>query len=395
MTSTMTDKGKSDLLSRGYSRRHLLRSAVILGGISALPSFHPERVLGAPIAGQNIGTKSMIRIGANECWTGPFPEGVAAGAAILPKSNRYMPGNERGDFIRTISQMEKVPEDHVSPWPGSSEPLARAIVAFCSPNRGLVTANPSYEAAGRTAQYLKVPIKTVPLNTDFGHDVKAMLAANPNAGVYYIVNPNNPTGTMTPMTEIEWLVANKPKGAIVLIDEAYIHWSDAYPGNTASHLAARGEDVIILRTFSKIFGMAGARMGFFMARPDLIQKLQMYDGGALSAMLPLPTLVCATASLTAHNEFVARRKELMANRAATIAYLSRHNLKVIGNSQANFVMVDWKSKTAKAMQDAFLAQDVEIAGPRWPIWPTVSRISIGSSDDMKGFYSAFDKIASA
>ena len=126
-----------------------------------------------------------------------------------------------------------------------------------------------------------MPIKAVPLKADYSHDVRAMLAANPNAGVYYVVNPNNPTGTMTPMADIEWLVDNKPAGSIVLIDEAYIHWSDAYPNNTAAHLAAAGKDVIVLRTFSKIFGMAGARMGYFMARPDLVKKMQMYDGGTL------------------------------------------------------------------------------------------------------------------
>jgi histidinol-phosphate aminotransferase len=235
----------------------------------------------------------------------------------------------------------------------------------------------------------------VPLKADYSHDVKAMLAANPNAGVYYVVNPNNPTGSMTPMADIEWLVANKPAGSIVLVDEAYIHWSDAYPNNSAAHLAAQGKDVVVLRTFSKVFGMAGARMGFFMARPDVIAKMQMYDGGMMSVMLPLPTLACATASLTAHDEIAMRRKELMATRALTVAYLAKHKLKVLGNSQANFVMVDWKTKTAKEMQTAFAARGVEIAGARWPVWPTVSRITIGSKDDMQGFFGALDKIASA
>ena len=392
MTSIITEEGKSDLLSRGYSRRHMLRSAVIIGGASALTALNPERAFAA--AGK-AEAKNLTRIGANECWTGPFAVGVAAGSAIFSKANRYSPNNERGDFIRAVAQMENIPEDHISPWPGSSEPLARTVAAFCSPTKGLVMANPSYEAAGRAAEYLKVPVKKVPLKADYSIDVKGMLAANPKAGVYYIVNPNNPTGTVTPTADIEWLVANKPAGSIVLIDEAYIHWSDAYPNNTTSHLAAAGKDVIILRTFSKIFGMAGARMGFFMARPDLIAKMQMYDGGALSFMLPIPTVVCATASLTAHNEFMARRKEMMANRAMTIAYLAKRNLKVIGKSQANFFMVDWKTKTAKDMQAAFKAQGVEIAGPRWPVWPTVSRVSIGSKTDMESFLSALNKVASA
>ena len=151
--------------------------------------------------------------------------------------------------------------------------LARAVVAFCSPAKGLVTADPTYETAGRAAQFLGVPVKAVPLKADYSHDVKAMLAANPNAGVYYICNPNNPTGTMTPMADIEWLVDNKPAGSIVVIDEAYIHWTAGYPNNTATHLAAAGKDVMIMRTFSKIFGMAGMRVGYFMGRPDLIKKM--------------------------------------------------------------------------------------------------------------------------
>ena len=395
MTKTITAEGQDDLLSRGYSRRQMLRSAVLFGGASALAGFSPESAWAQDDDVKAEHKHAKFRIGQNECWTGPFAVGVAAGAKILSQSNRYAPHDERGDFIRTVSQIENVPEDHISPWPGSGEPLTRTVVAFCSPAKGLVTADPTYETPGRAAAFLNVPVKAVPLKADYSHDVRGMLAANPNAGVYYIVNPNNPSGTMTPMADIEWLVDNKPAGAIVLIDEAYIHWSDAYPNNTASHLAAAGKDVIILRTFSKIFGMAGARMGYFMARPDLVKKMQMYDGGTLSGQLPMPSLVCATTSLTAHDEIAKRRKELMTNRAATVEFLTKRNLKLIGPSQTNFVMIDWKTRTAKEMQAAFRAQDVEIAGGRWPIWPTVSRISIGSKTDMEGFFAAFNKVVSA
>ena len=395
MTRLITDEGKDDLLSRGFSRRQMLRTAILMGGASALAGFSPEGAWAQDDDVKAEHTHAKIRIGQNECWTGPFAVGVAAGSAILSRSNRYAPDDQRGDFIRAVSQLENVPEDHVSPWPGSGEPLTRTIVAFCSANKGLVTADPTYETPGRAAAFLNVPVKAVPLKADYSHDVRGMLAANPNAGVYYVVNPNNPSGTMTPMADIEWLVDNKPAGSIVVIDEAYIHWSDAYPGNTASHLAAAGKDVIVLRTFSKIFGMAGARMGYFMARPDLVKKMQMYDGGTLSGQLPMPSLVCATTSLTAHDEIAKRRKELMATRAMTIDFLTKRGLKRIGPSQTNFVMIDWKTTTAKEMQKAFRAQDVEIAGGRWPIWPTVSRISIGSRQDMEGFFNAFNKAVSA
>lgn len=397
---TITKEGKEDLLARGYSRRQLMRAAIIMGGASALAGLTPERGWAYDDA-KRVGraaerAKFKVRIGLNECWTGPFAAGVAAGSAIFAQSNRYRPNDERGDFLRAVARMENIPADHVSPWPGSTEPLIRTVVVFCSPTRGLVMANPSYGAPGRTAEFIRVPLNRVPLKADYSHDVRAMLAANPNAGVYYIVNPNNPTGTMTPMADIEWLVANKPAGSIVMIDEAYIHWTDGYPHNTATHLVAQGKDVILLRTFSKIFGMAGARMGFFLGRPDIIKKMQTYDGGTLSGQIALPTLVCATASLGEKQDMARRRKELMATRAMTVDFLTKKKFRLIGPSQANFLMVDWKTRTAKEMYAAFAAQGVQIArGGRWPIWPTVSRITIGSKQDMEGFFAAFNKVVSA
>ena len=151
---------------------------------------------------------------------------------------------------------------------------------------------------------------------------------------------------------------------------------------------------MIMRTFSKIFGMAGMRMGYFMGRPDLIKKMQMYDGGALSGQLPIPSAACATASLTAHDLIAARRKELMDNRTMTEDFLTKRGLKLIGPSQANMLMIDWKTKSSKEMQAAFAAQGVEIARV-FPTWPTVSRISIGSKADMEGFFAAFNKVVSA
>ena len=221
-----------------------------------------------------------------------------------------------------------------------------------------------------------------------------MLAANPNAGVYYVCSPNNPTGTVTPMADIEWLVEHKPAGAMVVIDEAYIHWSPDYPNNTATHLARAGKDVLIMRTFSKIFGMAGMRVGFFMARPDIIKKLQMYDNGFLSFQLPAPSAACATASLTQKALMDQRRKEMIATRTMTEDFLKKRGFKVIGPSQANMIMVDWKTKTAKQMQTAFRAQGVAIART-FPAWPTVSRITVGSKADMEGFFTAFDKVVGA
>jgi histidinol-phosphate aminotransferase len=301
--------------------------------------------------------------------------------------NRYSPQNQRGDFINAVVQVEGVPPDHVAPWPGSSDPLSRSVVTFTSPTRGLVTADPTFELAGRTAEWLKVPVKRVPLTAEYTHDVKAMLAADPNAGLYYICTPNNPTGTVTPLADIEWLVANKPAGSIVLIDEAYTHFADV---PTASYMAAAGKDVVVMRTFSKIFGMAGMRMGYIMTQPEIIAKMMRYDGGMQSGALPLPSLACATASLTAKDLIAARRAEMREARAMSIDHLKKRGLTVIPTN-ANMFMIDWKTVPASKMQAAFRTQDVEI-GRSWPIWPNISRVTVGSMSDMEAFCAGLDKI---
>ena len=385
MTQLIREEIKDDLLSRGYSRRQMFRTAMMFAGGAAALSISGETAFAADDDGA---ASNMVRIGLNECWTGPMAPGLAAGQAAMANANRYSPNGEVERLTKTISTLENVPVDHIATYPGSGGILSRTIVAYCSPTKGMVMADPSYNNVLRAAQFIKAPISLVPLTSDYRHDVKAMLTANPDAGFYYVVNPNNPTGTMTPMAEIEWLVDNKPAGSIVLIDEAYIHWTTDFPNNTATHLVRQGKEVVITRTFSKIFGMAGARAGYMMAHPDVIKRVALFEGDRPS----IPTAACANASLTATALMDARRKELIANRAMTVDYLTKRGLKVIGPSHGNMVMVDWKTKTAKEMGEIYKARGVQIAADRWPVWPTVGRISIGSKAEMEAFCNATGKI---
>ena len=385
MTQVLNEDAKDDLLNRGYSRRQLGRIAAVFGvGVAAASA---GRAAWASGGIPDPAPAAKVRIGANECWTGPLAPGQAAAAAIIPYGNRYEPRDERGDFIKMVGKVEGVPEDHVAPWPGSSDPLSRSVVTFCSPTRGLVTADPTFELAGRTAEWLQTPLKRVPLKPDYTHDVKAMLAADPNAGLYYICTPNNPTGTVTPRADIEWLVKNKPAGSMVLVDEAYIHFAGA---PSAAYMVTAGKDVIVMRTFSKIFGMAGMRMGYVMTRPDVIQKMMRYDGGMQSGALPLPSLVCATASLPAADLIATRRNQMRDARGMALEHVKKRGLTAFPTN-ANMFMIDWKTAKAPAMQAAFRTQSVEI-GRSWPIWPTVSRVTVGSMDDMSAFCSALDKV---
>ena len=382
-----TGQAEDDLLHRGYSRRQLLRIASVFGAGALTLAATAGRPAWASGGRPDPPPEAKVRINANECWIGPMPPGQAAAAAIISSSNRYAPQDQRGDFIRAVMQVEKVPYDYIAPWPGSSDPLSRSVVTFCSPARGLVTADPTFELAGRTAEWLNVPVKRAPLTPHYTHDVKAMLAADPNAGMYYVCSPNNPTGTVTPLDEIEWLITNKPAGSIVVIDEAYTHFA-AVP--TASYMAAAGKDVVVLRTFSKIFGMAGMRMGYVMARPDLIDRMMRYDGGMQSGALPLPSLACATASLMAADLIAARRQEMRAARGLALEHLKKRKVAVIP-TEANMFMVDWRTRRASEMQVALRAQSVEI-GRSWPVWPTISRVTVGSMADMEAFCQAVDKV---
>lgn len=282
MTRTLPEEAQEDLQSRGYSRRDMARLATVFGvGAMAASVGRPAWASGGI---PDPAPSAKTRIGANECWTGPLIPGRIAAQKMVEHGNRYSPADERGDFIKAVMAVEGVPYDHVAPWPGSSDPLSRAVVSYCSPTKGLVTANPTFELAGRTAEWLGAPVKRVPLTKDFRHDVKAMLAVDPNAGLYYICTPNNPTGTITPLEDIEWLIQHKPEGSMVLVDEAYTHFAGV---PVASSFAPKYKDVIVMRTFSKIFGMAGLRMGFIMTQPANIGKMMRYDGGMQSGALPL------------------------------------------------------------------------------------------------------------
>jgi histidinol-phosphate/aromatic aminotransferase/cobyric acid decarboxylase-like protein len=218
------------------------------------------------------------------------------------------------------------------------------------------------------------------------HDVKAMVTAAPNAGLFYICNPNNPTGTLTSKSDIEWLVANKPAGSIVMIDEAYTHISPNAARST--DLVAQDKDVIVLRTFSKIYGMAGLRAGAALARPDLLAKIHQFSAGAN----PVTGMVAASASLQVKDLVPKRRKIIGDIREDTLSFLTAHNVELIP-SETNCFMLNAK-QPGKQFWTAMAAQKVYI-GRVWPVWPTWVRVTVGTKDEMAKFKEAFAKCYNA
>ncbi len=388
MTLLLEKDATEDLLDRGYSRRQIGKVAALMGVGAAA-----NQMLLAPAFAQQQaarGVKGAVRIGANECWTGPFPSGVDAIARAGSFGNWYDPDNYKGDLVKTVASVEGIPEANVAIWPGSGGPLVSIVAAYCSPTKGLVTADPTFESAWRTADYLKAPLAKAPQAPGKGTDVKAMLAANPNAGLYYICTPNNPTGTVTPLADIKWLLDNKPADAMLLVDEAYIHFSEA---PSAVALMAGRKDIIVMRTFSKLFGMAGVRLGLTFADPEVQKRIMLF--GPSAGGISITAMACGNAVYTETALIKARRNEMIANREETIAWLTKKGLAVQPGSQANMFMVDWK-KPAKEMQAALIASPEKVQiGRNWAIWPTVSRVTVGSSDDMAKFRSAVEKVYTA
>jgi histidinol-phosphate aminotransferase len=368
----------NETLSKGSRRTFLQLSAAA----TAAMAFRIATEASLAAEERNVFHPGAIVIDANENPLGPCDAARKAIVDMAPQGGRYSYWLKE-EFVKTFTEMEGIKPEYLRVFPGSSEPLHFSVLSFTSPAKSYVTADPGYEAGMKAAKISGARIVKTPLTKTYSHDIKAMLAAAPDAGLFYVCTPNNPTGTMTPHSDIEQLVAAKPKGSVVLVDEAYIHFSD---GVSALDLVKADQDVIVLRTFSKIYGMAGIRCGMAIGRPDLLAKLENFSGW--SAM-PITAMAAATASLK-HEHLVPERKQLNAAiRQKTFDWLASQGYSYVP-SQSNCFMLDAK-RPAKEVIDALAKRNVYIGRP-WPIWPTHVRITVGTQPEMDAFHEAFQAV---
>ncbi len=374
------------LAATGLSRRSFFRFAAGASALATTPFLSESHLAFAAIpdfADPNIG----IHIDANENPMGPCDAARQAIANIIPRGGRYLfPLDDVP--AQTFAKQQGLDPEFVVSFAGSSEPLHYTVLAFTGKDKPLVTADPGYEAPIWAAEAAGAPVIKVPLADPKGaatHDIKAMLAASPNPGVLYICNPNNPTGTVTPREQIEYAVHNAPKDTVLLIDEAYIHFCDQ---PSSLQYVKEGRNVIVLRTFSKIYGMAGLRMGFAIGRPDLLKKIARFYG--LNA-LPITAVAAANASL-ADSSLVPTRKKLIGDtRTETIAWLKSKGYSTTP-SVSNCFMLD-VGRPGKEVQAALAAKQMFV-GRIWPAWPNSLRITVGTPDEMMAFRKAFSEVMS-
>ena len=381
MTLNLSPEESKDFLKRGFSRRNFGRIATMLTAGATLP-FYNEPALAQLSRVKGTIPPDAVLINANENPMGPCPEAAEAMRNVVQKGGRYM-YQLTDELAKTLAEVEGVKPDYVRPFAGSSAPLHQSVLAFCSPQKSYVAGDPGYEAGGRAAKFIGARAINVPLTKDYAHDVKAMASADPNAGLIYLCNPNNPTGSLTSREDMEWLLANKPAGSILVVDEAYIHIADG--ATSMVDMVAKDKDVIVLRTFSKLYGMAGLRAGAAIGRPDLLEKIMPYSAGAL----PVTAMVGATTSLKVKTLVAERRKIIKDIREDTLAFLDKNHIHYVP-SVSNKFMVDVK-RPGREVIDLMAKENVYI-GRVWPSWPTYVRVTVGSREDMAKFKTAFLKV---
>jgi histidinol-phosphate aminotransferase len=383
-TSTLSDTARSELAGRGFSRRQMLRIAALVGAASALP-FSSEHAL-AQLSDAGKLPDDAVKINANEFPEGPSARALEALGDVAKRGNRYN-YPETDALVQRAAALEGLKPEHFAVYPGSSLALHHAVIAYTSPKRALVIADPGYEAASRAAEFIGAKVIRVPLRRDGAHDLPGMLAAAKSqpVGLFYVCNPNNPTGTVTPRTEIDALVANKPRDSVVLLDEAYIHFCDEKPG---VDFVREAKDVVVLRTFSKIFGMAGLRAGFALAHKPLLARMTGWSTGAM----PVTAMAAAHAMLDEPDLIAARKRANAARRADLMAFFDSHGFKYTP-SVSNKLMVDARMPTQKVI-DGLKQLNVYVGRP-WPVWPTHVRVSVGSNAELDRFKSAFLDVTAA
>ena len=269
---------------------------------------------------------------------------------------------------------------------GSSEILKLCAETFTGPQQGkLVAADPTFEAILEYSKANGAEVVKVPLTSSFAHDLPKISAAAKN-GLIYICNPNNPTASITPRSELREFIANTPHETMILVDEAYFHYADSPDYESMIPLVKDHPNLIVARTFSKIYGMAGLRCGYCVAQPETIRRIhpfQMWDSVNIMA------LSAASASLDDPNQVTNGQRLNSEAKRFTTSELDKMGYKTIP-SQANFIMVDVKRPVVPLIQ-ALKQRNVQV-GRLFPALPDYMRVTIGKKSEMESLLAAFRQI---
>lgn len=361
------------------------RFAGLLGaGIAsaALPPVSPAAA--APLLGMAAPEPDeVIRLSSNENPYGPSPAAFDAMRRAFDRVWRY-PDEAADELAADLARLHGLGSEQVLLGNGSSEILKLGAAAFTGPGRPVVMADPTFEAIGRYARAAGAEAIRIPLTADHRHDVAKMLEAARFAGLVYVCNPNNPTGTVTP--DLRGLLARLPAHAAVLVDEAYHHYAEGDGYESVVPLVAEHPNLIVARTFSKIYGMAGLRCGYAVARPETLDRLRFHQAWDSLNLLALAAARAALAD-TAHLE--RSRRLNRETRDWTTAAMADRGCRSLP-SQTNFLMFDLR-RDVDPLIDALRQRRVHV-GRRFPALPNHLRVTVGTRPQMERFVAALAEL---
>ncbi|MGA9800607.1 MAG: histidinol-phosphate transaminase [Terriglobales bacterium] len=369
------------------SRRDFLRSLGFGAAVGATVQW-PLADFAAAAEPARVGkSDGFIRLDSNENVYGPTAKVAAAINSATHLVNRY-PYPKYEEVTERIAAFHKVKPEQVLFACGSTEILRVAACAFLGPGKQLIEASPTFEAEAEYAKALGSEVVGVPLDRVFAHDLGAMQArVSPSTGLIYICNPNNPTGSITAREDIETFVRRLPATARVVIDEAYHDYA------TKSALYASfidrpldDERVIVTRTFSKVYGLAGLRLGYAVAAPKVIEQMRKFiTHDSLNAIVAEVAGI-ALSDTAGVAEFVRRN---VSDRQEFVNSAGVRMLMPI-DSQTNFVMMNVQHPAGPVVEH--FRMNRILIGRVFPPMDNYIRVSLGTRDDMKAFWQAWDLI---
>jgi histidinol-phosphate aminotransferase len=327
----------------------------------------------------------IVRLSANENSYGPSPKALQAITDSFGLACRY-PDEHNNVLIDKVAKLNGVNRDRILLGDGSGEILKLCAETFTGPQNGkLVAADPTFEAILNNASANGADVVKIPLTSGFAHDLSKMLAAA-KGGLIYVCNPNNPTASITPKDELRDFISKTPPETMILVDEAYFHYADSPDYESVISLVNDHPNLIVSRTFSKIYGMAGLRCGYCVAQKEAIERMrrnQMWDSVNCMA------LAAATASMDDVDHVPNGQRLNKEAKTFTTSELEKMGYKTIP-SQANFIMFDCKKPVVPLIK-AMKEKNVHV-GRLFPALPNHMRLTIGKKSEMETFLAAFREV---
>jgi histidinol-phosphate aminotransferase len=332
----------------------------------------------------------MIRIDSNENPNGPGQHVFDAITRHFTEANRY-PVKQEDDLIAVIAKTHGIKPENIVLGCGSGELLRAAVQAFTSPSRALVAPEPTFEAPANFAKFIGSPVNAPAVDAKLRLDLDAMVSAARGAGLVYFCNPNNPTATVHGKSEVVGYidqVARVSPDATVLVDEAYHEYVEDPSYGTVIPVAIANPHVVVTRTFSKVFGMAGLRIGYAVGQPETLKKMSSWLLGSNVNQLALAA-AAATVNDTAH---IAKEQQRNRDARSFTRKFFESAGYTVHAAEANFMMVDVR-RDAKAFKMACVKQHVAIGRP-FPKLATYARVSVGTLPEMQKAVAVFRTVLS-